>query len=178
MITEINVRSLATFDLEYIFMQLRSKSVGERANITMLCGKCKLPHDLTINLESIKINVPKGPLPTVDINGVYTLKLRYPKHSALLNNAAMKDEETLTDAMYEQTVACLDALITEEEVIKFDDETREEVDIFMNSLLTTQLRPITEFVANIPSITHPADFKCKSCGHDNKYTLTGISDFF
>jgi hypothetical protein len=177
-VSDLNIRSLTTFDIEYIFLQLRSKSVGERANITMLCGSCNLPNVLTINLNDVRVEVPKGPLPTVKITDQYTLKLRYPKYSALLYNEAVKHEETLANAIYEQALACLDSLITDDEVIKFDDEARQEVETFMASLLTTQLKPVMDFAMSIPSVAHPADFKCTSCGRDNKYTLKGISDFF
>lgn len=114
----------------------------------------------------------------VKINDQYTIKLRYPKYNFLLHSDVLKNDQSLTAALYEQVLASLDSLMTDEEVIKFDDEPRKEVEAFISRLTTQQFQQILDFVVNSPKLQHPANFKCTSCGHDNKYTLQGITDFF
>lgn len=178
MLSPINITNLTTFDVEYLFIQLRAKSVGERANITILCGKCEEPNSLTINLNDVKIDVPSKPVNLVKINDRYTIKLRWPKYNFLLNSDAIKNEESTTEVLYEQVVGCLDTLLTDDESIRFDDEPREEVDKFLASLSMEKFEELLQFVIHMPKLKHPANFVCKSCGHDNKYTLQGITDFF
>lgn len=177
-ISPIKIESLTTFDVEYLFLQLRAKSVGERANITILCGECKTPNTLTVVLDEVKIEVPATQKMTVKINDKYTLKLRYPKYNFLLHGDTLKNDTSMTAALYEQVLACLDSLMTDDEVIKFDDEPQEDVEAFVARLNTDKFQQILNFVVAMPKLQHPADFKCTSCGHENKYTLQGISDFF
>lgn len=178
MLSPIKVENLTTFDVEYLFLQIRAKSVGERANITILCGECKEPNQLTVVLDEVKIEVPTDHNMMVKINDQYTIKLRYPKYNFLLHSDVLKNDQSLTAALYEQVLASLDSLMTDEEVIKFDDEPRKEVEAFISRLTTQQFQQILDFVVNSPKLQHPANFKCTSCGHDNKYTLQGITDFF
>lgn len=177
-LSPIKIETLTTFDVEYVFLQLRAKSVGERANITILCGECKTPNSLTVVLDEVKIEVPSNQKMTVKINDQYTVKLRYPKYNFLLHGDTLKNDTSMTAAMYEQVLACLDSVMTDDEVIKFDDEPREEIEAFIARLTTQQFQQILDFVVAMPKLQHPANFKCTSCGHDNKYVLQGISDFF
>lgn len=177
-ISSINIETLTTFDVEYLFLQLRAKSVGERANITILCGQCKTPNTLTVVLDQVKIEVPPNQKMMFKINEQYTVKLRYPKYNFLLHSNSLKNDSSMTAAMYEQVVACLDSLLTDDEAIKFDNEPREEIDAFLARLTTSQFQQLLDFVVAMPKLQHPANFKCTSCGHDNKYVLQGINDFF
>lgn len=173
-----DLHNLTTFDVEYIFMQIRAKSVGERTNVTLLCGECGAPNTLQVELDKITIDVPAKPNVMIKLTPEYTIKLRYPKYKFMLAGELIHGATTATDAFYDQVVACLDSIITDDEVIKIDDHPKAEIDAFLQSLTTGQFKQILEFVQNIPKIKHPADFKCTSCAHDNKYTLQGITDFF
>lgn len=173
----VSIANLTTFDVEYIFLQIRAKSVGERANINLLCGECKAPNTIQIDLEKIDVDLPLKASMSIKLNDQYTINMRYPKYKAMLLGGWV-EKKTATSEYYDQIIACLDSVETGDEIVKFDDEPPEEIDRFLASLLTSQFQPIMAFVDNVPRVKHPADFKCTACGHDNKYTLEGISDFF
>lgn len=172
----INVYKLATFDIEYIFTQIRSKSVGENADVSLFCSGCQEPNDVTIKLEDIKIETP-AEIPTIKLNDNFSVKMRYPNYSHMLEREKIQDLDP-ADAIILVVSACLDTLLTEEEQIKFDDETEEEVKGFVESLSTSQFNDIMNFVENVPNMQHDVAFDCTACGVSNTYTIKGIGDFF
>ena len=173
----VSVKGLTTFDVEYIFIQLRAKSVGERAVVNLMCGPCRGTNSIQVDVEKITVDVPAAPKFDIKLDDKYTLRMRYPKYQAMLLSTG-KQMKTAADQYYSEMVECMDRLITDEEDIKFDDEPREEVDKFLENLLASQFKQIQQFVDSVPKVSHPADFTCTHCGHHNKYTLQGISDFF
>jgi hypothetical protein len=176
-VSPIKIGSLTTFDIEYIFTQIRAKSVGEKSSVMIACTECEKSTPVEIDLEKIVIDVPKTNM-TVKLNDQYTIKLRYPKYQMMLHNNAVHSADTITETLYHVVFACLDSLQSEDENIVFDDEPREEVNTFLESLPTQQFNEIMAFVQSIPKLSHTVEFNCVSCGHHNKTTLQGIQDFF
>ena len=174
---DIKIENLATFDVEYIFTQIRSKSVGESTTLNLKCIKCEEGNEVVVPLNDIKIDIDKEKK-LIKINDNYTLEMKYPKYSAILLAPEDKEGDSLTEALYETAIMCMGYLITEDEKINFDDETRESIDSFLGSLTASQFEKIMDFVLNLPKITYDLDYKCTSCEHENKITLQGIQDFF
>ena len=176
-VDEININNLATFDLEYIFTQLRSKSAGETSKVNLLCQKCEEPTEVEIKLSEIEISLDNQNK-EIQLTDQYTLIMKYPQYSAILLKVDSKVEETLTEAIFEMIIMCLDELRTDEEIIKFKDESKEEIEKFLEGLTSPQLEKLIGFVNNLPKLQHDIDFECASCNHKNKVTLEGIQDFF
>ena len=176
-IDPVKIESLATFDVEYIFTQLRSKSAGEKTQVKLKCSECDEYTETEIDLNQIKIKLNEDNK-LVELTDVYTLKMKYPQYSGLLLQTESADEDTLTNAIFEMIMMCLDELRTEDDIIKFEDEPREEVEKFLEGLTTGQLEKIMNFVNNLPKLEHKVDFNCVSCNHENTLTLQGLQDFF
>jgi hypothetical protein len=174
---DVDFDQLATFDLEYIFTQIRSKSVGETAQLSMKCIECEHTNPVTVPLEDIKVEIDSKNK-FIKINDRYTIEMKYPKYSAILLAPEDKEGSSLTEALYEMALMCLGYLVTEDERINFADETRESVDNFMESLTAPQFEEIMAFVNNVPKITYNLDYTCENCGFENKLLLQGIQDFF
>lgn len=173
---KLNIRSLATFDLEYIFTQIRAKSVGETSTVNILCKSCEEPNPITIDLSKVEVeNTVSEKL--VKLNENYTLKLSVPKYEKVISRQ-IGNNNNIADTLYGTVMMCMDALLTEDEQLKFDDETTEEITSFLESLTSEQFQHILDFVNEMPQIKHDVDFKCESCGHDNQVTLKGLQDFF
>jgi len=173
----IKIESLATFDIEYIFTQLRSKSTGETSKVNLKCTECEEYTEVAINLDEIKIEL-NNDNELIELTDKYTLKMKYPQYSGLLLQTESNDADTLTNAIFKMIIMCLDELRTEEEIIKFSDEPREEIENFLEGLTTTQLDLIMNFVNNLPKLEHKVDFNCNACNHENSLTLQGLQDFF
>jgi DNA-directed RNA polymerase subunit M/transcription elongation factor TFIIS len=174
---DINPNSLTTFDVEYIFTKIRSKSAGESANIILSCKECKADNEVSVNLEEIPApEVHK--IEDVVLNDKYTLKLRYPRYNHMLESLQKEEKVTATGLILDLAMASLDKLLTEDESITFDDETDEEKTQFIDNLNSDQFKKIMAFVEDLPKLSKDVEFKCEKCKHENNYTLQGIQDFF
>ena len=173
----IKLETLATFDVEYVFTMIRSKSVGENANVNLKCTKCEEFTEVVIPLEDIRIEIPEE-TPTVKLNDNYTIQLKYPQYKALEKELNSSDPDTMTDAMIDMIILCLDKLRTEDELINFANETKENIMTFIESLNTQQFEDLINFVQSLPKLKHDVLFKCDHCDKDNEVLLQGLQDFF
>lgn len=172
----IEVHNLATFDLEYMFTQIRSKSVGEHSDIILKCTECDAQNEVSINLEKIQVNVPDK-APIIQLNDKFSLKLRYPRYDDIL--PAGRNEEVKISELYSaMALASLDYLLTENEQIRFDEESEEERIKFLDNLNTEQFQKILRFVQSLPKLTHKVEFDCQKCEHHNSIVLEGLENFF
>lgn len=177
LLSDVDITRLTSFDVEYVFTQIRAKSVGERSNISLSCEKCEQSTEVVVDLEKIVVNVPKTTM-SVKLNDQYTLKLRYPTHTTMMQDEVISNNKSATEIVYQLIIACLDSLQSQEDNIRFDDEPREEVVKFLEGLTSQQFDQLGGFVQNIPKLTHKVEFDCKHCKHHNTITLEGIRDFF
>lgn len=172
-----DIDTLATFDVEYIFTKIRSKSVGEKAEVNIKCQQCGESTPVSIQLDQITMaDVPKPP--TIKLNDQWSLRMKYPQYKYMVHNEKIVQATSYTQALFELIVGCLDKLLGEEEAISFADESREDVEAFLDRLTDAQFSEISKFVNNLPKMTHDVEFDCASCQHHNKMTLRGINDFF
>ena len=176
---EINVHKLPVFDVEYLFAQIRSKSVGETSSVNVKCSECKAPNEVDIDLSKIKINVPKK-IKAINLTEDMTLELKYPVLEEVTDTMIKteKAEVTQTQQIFDLIAVCLHSLKTKDEVIQFSDEPKSEVMAFIESFNNKQFEELRNFVENIPQMKHDIKFKCQSCEHDNEITLKGTNDFF
>lgn len=175
--TKIDTSTLATFDIEYIFTQIRGKSVGEKAKVNLKCGSCDQDTEVEIPLDQIKIdlsNIDKK----IKLNDQYTIIMKYPNFKGILLAPEDKTGDSLTEAILELVIMCMDKLQTEEEQIEFKDETKQSINQFLESLNTEQFEKLVKFVNNLPKLTHKVNYTCEHCKKENEITLSGIQDFF
>jgi orotidine-5'-phosphate decarboxylase len=175
--TQVDFNKLTAFDLEYLFVQIRAKSVGERSNLSLKCQECDNSTAVVVDLEKITVDVPKTTM-SIKLNDKFTLKLRYPTHNAIMQNDALQNAKSATELLHQTIITCLDSLQSQTENIRFDDEPRDEVANFLEALTSQQFDQIVLFVQNIPKLTHTVSFDCNHCKHHNDITLQGIRDFF
>lgn len=174
---EVNIRSLTTFDIDYIFTQIRGKSVGEKVELGVPCKSCETPNDVDVNLENIEINVDEQEK-IVQINDDISIKLRYPDYYTLISNEKFFNTESSAEIMLEVLYSCIESIMTQQENILVKDEPKEEVVKFVESMTSEQFNKITEFVQEIPTMQHKISFNCISCGTENERVLRGLDDFF
>jgi hypothetical protein len=177
-VKNIDVGKLATFDVDYIFTQIRSKSVGETNDVIMKCTTCSHENQLTINLNEINIDVEKKDK-IIKLNDTYTLKMKYPTYTDIINDRVLlNDTRTQTEQLIATLRNCMEAIQTEEENIVLKDETVEEIDDFISSLNDEQYGKIADFVSNVPTMRYEKKFNCKSCEKENTLVVEGLQDFF
>lgn len=176
---EIDVDSLATFDLEYIFTQLRAKSVGEVVELIFSCDTCtdekakvKIAFDLT------KLKVEKDPKHSKNIplfNDVGVI-MKYP--SIELINKLQGVVDNNVDQIFEVVIDCMDSIYTGEEIFHAKEQSKAELMEFLENLTSEQFAKIQNFFETMPKIRQDVEYNCPVCGkHHSKY-LEGINSFF
>ena len=175
----LNIKKLATLDMDYLFTQRRAKSVGETSTVLSACVKCKEENEVVVNLQNIKMEKTDIKTKVIPITDTIKVEMKYPTYDDVMKNTAfMKDDANTTDVLFSNIVNCMHAVQTEEDNILISQEPKEEIDKFINSLTNQQLEKITQFVQSVPTLYHEQKYICKKCGHENTLELKGLQDFF
>ena len=169
----ITVRKLTTFDVEYLFTQIRSKSVGEVASVILKCSECETQNDYSLDVSTIEVDVPELDK-DIQLTEDIVLNLKFPEYESMIKSKF--DGTRLSDG-FSMIGACIDTILTEDERYDVADVSQKELDEFLESLTTEQFSKITAFLAKVPTIQHDAEFMCGNCGHENKIELRGLRDF-
>jgi len=175
------LNDLATFDIDYMFSQVRSKSVGETSTVMHACKECNEENEVKIRLDEIKVDVDESFKKTkdVEIDKDIVVELKYPSYADAIKYIKSDDEElSETELLSDTITACLKAVKTQDEYLLIKDEPKEEVDRFVNSLTNQQLELITNFAQGVPKLRHTEKYECKKCKAENEIKLEGLQDFF
>lgn len=174
---DIDVYKLGTFDVDYLFTQIRAKSVGEKVEIGFNCNACEVQNNIEINLEEVAVDV-KDQSGVIEITDTISLKMRYPSYERFLKSGEIFESETSTDIIMGVVTACIESIMTEEENILAADESTEDLINFIESMTSAQFQKVSDFIEGMPTMTMESEFNCVNCGEHNKVSLKGIDDFF
>ena len=183
---EIAVDRLATFDLEYIFAQMRGKSVGEMVE---LIGKCdneeagcvdnpKAQVKLQIDITQIPVTFPEGHNKRIDLWGDVGVVMKYPTIETMMKYQGMVAEDADPDKVFEIVMDSMETIYEGDELHYIKDQTLEEVNEFINNLTSEQFLKVREFFETIPKMTKTIEYTCPNCGREHKKTLEGLQSFF
>ena len=175
----IKVDQLSIFDIEYIFLNVRGKSVGEDVDVLLTCpddGTTQVP--VTINLDDISVVVK--PEHSIDIKLDDTLKLRmkYPSMKEFIKNNFSNDGGMGVDDTFEMIVSCIDQIYSEEESWPASDSTKKELEEFLEQLTSQQFKEIEKFFNTMPKLSHTISIKNPNTGVESDITLEGLTSFF
>jgi len=168
---KIDVDRLPLFDIEYLFLKLRSKSIGEVSEIGLKCTdtECGGINQISINMDEIGVNKPEGHNRKIMISDDVGVMMSYP----VIKTAGITEEDGL-----EIVKDCIEMVFTEEETHERDSFTKKELDEFIESMDTKQFGKIKEFFDTMPKLQHTINYKCEKCGEDKEVTLQGLDSFF
>jgi hypothetical protein len=171
---KINVDNLTVFDMEYVFLKLRSKSVGEVSKIGIKCGECSALNDIEVQLDILEVSKPEEDNSVVMITDKIGVKLRYPT----VKDANVLVKYSGTEAAMKTIIACIDNIFDDEKVYPAGDSTPKELEQFVDSLNSEQFKKMQKFFETMPSLSHDAKFTCIKCGHQNELLIKGLANFF
>lgn len=174
---DIDVYKLSTFDIDYLFTQIRAKSVGEKVDIGLNCRACEVQNSVEINLEEVQIDVSTDSS-IIKLTDEISVKMKYPSYEKFIKNTDIFESKTSTDIIMGIIIASIESIMTEEENVLAADESHEDLMEFIESMTSAQFQLISDFIEKMPAMTMDVKFKCVSCGEDNSITLKGIDDFF
>ena len=173
---KVNVDKLPMFDMEYIFLKIRAKSVGEVAKIGVKCTECDISNELKINLEEVEVKgIMKGST-KIQITDDIGIVLKYPTVKGIKKQLSAKQNER-ENAM-SAVVSSIESIYDAENIHLADDETPANLLEFIESLTSTQFLKVSEFFDDMPKLSHDIEFKCSACGEDNHVVLEGLQSFF
>lgn len=182
---KVNIDKLTLFDLEYIFIKLRAKSVGESAKINLKCDKCDHYTPITLDIDSIEIdflkpgdeNYQDKNIKLTDNVGMVLHYVNIDKMSKL-NLDAENDLDRLK-VLNDMVIASIESIYDADKTYDANDCTREELVKFVDSMNRSQVEKIEQFMAGTPKLQKLIKFKCKKeeCSTENSVMLTGLQSF-
>jgi len=173
---KVEVNMLTTFDLEYIFLKLRSKSVGEISHVNIKCSSCEVQNPVEINLDEVAVKFDDSVSKTIMITDVVGVNMRYIRVRDM--NALTDNKKSQSDLINDVVIASIESIFDAEKVYPAENSSKAELITFINSLNRSQMQKIESFIAAAPSLKQTVEFKCKGCGHDNQLELSGTQAFF
>lgn len=174
-LVDVDVEKLAMFDLEYVLLMLRSKSVDNNIKFAVKDPDTEENVELEIDLNEVKVTRDDEHSNRIKINDYYTLFLQYPTIEEFIKIAKSDKKDPLVN--YFIMISCLDKIASEEEVYNFSDYTNEEIDDFMENLQGDVLKKIQKFFETMPKLRHEMKYTNKE-GKEQTFVIEGMRSFF
>tara|TARA_B100002019_G_scaffold245804_1_gene223374 strand:+ start:10 stop:735 length:726 start_codon:yes stop_codon:yes gene_type:complete len=177
----IKVDSLPTFDIEYIFLNIRAKSIGESIKVVVKCpddGVTEVP--VTIYVDEIEVSKPEGHTTDIVLDKTMTLRMKYPSLSQFIESnfdVSMTPEETV-EKTFKVIADCMDTVFTAEDAWEAKDYTAKERLAFIEQLNSKQYKDVERFFSTMPKLSHSVEVENPNTGVKNTVVLEGLADFF
>tara|TARA_B100000609_G_scaffold10060_1_gene7772 strand:- start:274 stop:990 length:717 start_codon:yes stop_codon:yes gene_type:complete len=174
----IKVDKLPTFEIEYLFLHIRGKSVGEQVEINITCpddGKTQVP--VLVDIDQIAFDVDPDHNKDVVLDSNYTLRLKYPSLGQFIKSN-FNDENVSVEDTFELIADCIDQVFSPEESFSASDCTKKELTAFLEQLNSKQFKKIEQFFETMPKLKHTFDIVNPKTKVTNHIVLEGLSSFF
>lgn len=182
---ELDIDELPLFDIEQIFLQLRSKSVGELVNLKYRCNnlikdeseeekKCNTVVEIDVNINDIIPEFEKTDKNKIEITENLGVVMKYPNFKVFES----LDGENETESILNTIISCIDYIYDKETLYYAKDSTKEELNEFVESLQTKDLQKFKEFFDTTPKLRKNINFKCPKCSYEEDVLVEGIESFF
>jgi len=176
----IKVEKLSTFDIEYLFLNIRGKSVGEDIEVMVTCpddGKTQVP--ALINIDTIKIQKSEDHSKDIKLDDTYTLRMKYPSLNEFIkSNFAGGVDDMNVDDTFDLIASCIEQVYSEEESWSSADCTKKELKDFLEQLDSKQFKNIEKFFETMPKLSHTVTVINPNTKKENKIVLEGLQNFF
>jgi hypothetical protein len=174
---KIDPNQLTSYDLEYLFLKLRAKSVGETSTIKIKCEKCETFTTVEVNIDEVGVeDVPTEPT-NIMLNDNVGITMR---HIRVKDLGLLTDKKGQADLVTETVIASIASIFDSTAVHPTDEAKKDELVAFVNSLNRSHMKQIEEFISSTPKVECAVKFECscETCKHENEVKLSGIQSFF
>lgn len=178
----IKVEELPTFDIEYIFLNIRGKSVGESVDLIITCsddGETQVP--VTIYIDEIKVQKDETHTTDIRLDDNLTLRMKYPSLDQFIkSNFNFSEEKTISniDESFDIIASCIDMVFTQEDSWAAADCTKKELKDWIETMDTKQFKMIENFFETMPKLAHTIKVINPKTEVENEVTLEGLTSFF
>ena len=169
----IKVDKLPTFEIEYLFLHIRGKSVGEQVELMITCpddGKTQVP--VLVDIDEIKLSIDSDHDKDVVLDSNYTLRLKYPSLGQFIKSN-FNDENVSVEDTFELIAECIDQVFSPEESFSASDCTKKELTAFLEQLNSQQFKKIEQFFETMPKLKHTFDIVNPKTKVSNHIVLEG-----
>lgn len=170
----VDIDSLAVFDLEYLFLKLRSKSVNNIVKLSYRDTEDDIIYDFEVNLDDLEIQMPEKINSKIEINENVGMIMKYPTADI---TDKMGEFENEVELMTFFIINCIDTIYDEENVYNISDYSQSEITEFLDNLDVSTFDKIRNFFENIPKLYHKIEYE-NSLGSKREIELTNLKDFF
>lgn len=176
--SKVDIDELSTFDIEYIFLNVRAKSVGEVLEFSITCpDDNETQVDVEINIDDIKVVKEKSHKDTIDLENGYFIKMKYPTMKYIMNKT-IDDEKSAIDSTFEYAVECIEQIYNDEEVWEAENSTKEELSQFVENLNSKQYQKVQDFFNTMPKLKHTVNILNPKTKVKSDVTIEGLANFF
>jgi hypothetical protein len=175
----VKVEDLSTFDIEYLFLNIRGKSVGETVDVLITCPDDETTQvPMSINLDEINVEVDPKHSRDIKLDDTLTLRMRYPSMTEFIKNNFDSGDSVSVDDTFDLIVSCIDQIYSEEESWTASDSTKKELLEFVEQLSSKQFKEVEKFFETMPKLSHTIKIKNPKTGIESEVVLEGLSAFF
>ena len=168
----LDVASLANFDIEYLFLNIRAKSIGEITKLNMPCKNCNTNIDFEIDLTKIQIEKNDNHDKMIKISEDIGLEMRYPRFDEMVNIYQNFNSDNIVSILSE----CISTVYTKDDA--YSEFTKDEMEEFVGQFSKEQFDKIEEFFLTMPKVVQRVENSCTNCGTPNNVNLEGLQNFF
>jgi hypothetical protein len=175
----VKVEELPTFDIEYLFLNIRGKSVGEEVEVNIIApddGETSIP--IKIDLEDIKVVESEDHVKQIKLDDNLMMEMKYPSLDQFIKNNFDFDDNNTVDQSFELIASCIDKIYNEEEVWSTSDVSKKEVIDFLEQMNSSQFKDIEKFFETMPKLSHTVEVKNPVTKVKSTVVLEGLSSFF
>jgi len=170
---QLNVHSLPHFDIEYIFLHLRAKSISEKVDLLINC-ECENQIEVSFNIEDVKIEKNNDHTNKIMLTDEYGVEMNYPKFDDVIDLYSSITPDLVIDLVINN----IKGIFNKDGYWDTNDYDKSDVEVFVNSLTKEQFEKIEEFFLTAPKIVHTVEADCPKCGKHNVSRIQGLSNFF
>ena len=178
-VPDVDVEKLAIFDLEYLILNIRAKSVNNEIDFGFMDPDTEERIDVTVDVNDIKVEFNPDHEKKVELNSQYYVMMRYPTLKEVTNLSNSAEESNETEQMFNTMISCIDTLVDQEtdEVYKLEEFSSEEVSDFVDGFTSTVVEQLQKFFTTMPKLSHTINYKDKE-GKDKVFVVEGMDSFF
>ena len=175
----IKVDTLPTFDIEYLFLNIRGKSVGEEIEVNIICPDDEVTEvPVTIDIDSIQIQKSDEHTNKIQLDDDIMMVMKYPSLDQFIKNNFDFNEKNVMDQSFDLIASCIESICTEEDVWATADCTKKEVNEFLESMNSSQFKGVEKFFETMPKLAHTVSVTNPNTKVKSDVVLEGLASFF
>lgn len=172
-VENVDVESLASFDLEYLFLKLRAVSVGETSDILLTCSSCEEKTPVSVNIDEVEVKFPKDQKTTFKISDTLALDMKYPQ----IDNVSEIDTKDF-NSIIRLVASSVKTVYHEQDSYDISSAEVDDVVNILMQLNSKQFAEVQKFFEELPKVQKTVDYKCAKCEAENQTVIEGLANFF